>query len=589
MARRKLFGEGVPLGGATGDEPRRSPVSASRRLSDNWDDDESSLLENLDDANSFASDSFYQPSPVDEGRRSRTPPSSRPRRIPGTPSSSVHFAEHVEFSPAAESILTDRRASSETESVESVLMKVVEHLDQTAAPALEIFFKYDSDGSGTLSVAQLTSVLAELGLRIYQDDVRNLAKHIGVLSAGSVLDGEVLAIKGFLRALKQARNARRAEEEKAMAPAPEAAAAAPAPAPSTSETATKKDSPKSMRKIEENKEPTDEAVDGVQTTEEHLQQPDTESKKSIGLTERAERTAWAAATSRDGKPARPQSASRARPRTQEAELANTRRALDHYDTGCEHLDDGNWTAAEAELRRALTLQPNFPDCQRRLAALKRKQGEDAALNTRQSTLGFTPQIERKPHAIARGRVATPHGVNEPTISSSRKAVGTLVATGRVVPASAPAARRRRPTSPQTQGLEIEPPSTELGYRMEQLKEERGKEEVVQRLYDWELSKKARIEEAQQAAAPAFTPQPYASTRRREYDHVEFDESETGADLVDRCFEWSQNREEWLKVCWSNLAAFFNPAKFNHNHRHTGTHTIECTYMLARKLLLGLLW
>jgi transcription termination factor NusB len=112
--------------------------------------------------------------------------------------------------------------------------------------------------------------------------------------------------------------------------------------------------------------------------------------------------------------------------------------------------------------------------------------------------------------------------------------------------------------------------------MEQLKEERAKEEVVQRLYDWELSKKARIEEAQHAAAPAFTPQPYASARRSEYDHAELDEPEAGPDLADRCFEWSHNREEWLKVC-STLALLFQPA----------TCIYPCT--LACKLLLDSLW
>ena len=40
--------------------------------------------------------------------------------------------------------------------------------------------------------------------------------------------------------------------------------------------------------------------------------------------------------------------------------------------------------------------------------------------------------------------------------------------------------------------------------MEQLKAERGKEEVVQRLYNWESSKKARMEEAQQAAPDGET-------------------------------------------------------------------------------------
>jgi hypothetical protein len=100
--------------------------------------------------------------------------------------------------------------------------------------------------------------------------------------------------------------------------------------------------------------------------------------------------------------------------------------------------------------------------------------------------------------------------------------------------------------------------------MEQLKAERGKEEVVQRLYDWELSKKARIEEAQDAAAPPFTPQLYASTRRSEYDHAELDEADAGPGLVDRCFEWSHNREEWLKVCRSDSASL--------PHTHTTTTT-----------------
>ena len=565
-------------------EPQRNTASLPRRLSAEWDD-ESSLLEHSDDANSFASDSYYQRSQTaDVDRRSSSPSSSGARRAPYTPSSSVHFSERVEISPSAESILASPGVLSEPVSAESVLMKVVDHLDRTAAQALQTFYKYDSDGFGTLSVAQLTSVLAELGLHIELDDVHMLAQHMGVLSAGSVLDDEVLSIKGFLRALKQARNERRAAEENiapgketvAPAPAPEAAAAA-ATAPPPSKMRKASEPPTSAGELLETKETTDD----VHETQAQVQQPVPESKP----TERTERTAWAAATSRDGKLARPQSASRPRPRSQEAELANTRRALDHYETGCEHLDDGNWTAAEAELRRALTLQPNFPDCQRRLAALKRKQGEDAALNTRQSTLGFTPQIERKPHTIARGRLATPHVVNGPTISSSRKAVGNLVATGRVVPASAPASRRGRLGSPQTraadeQNLHNEPPTTEMGYRMEQLKAERGKEEVVQRLYDWELSKKARIEEAQDRAAPPFTPQLSASIRRSEYDHAELDEADAGPGLVDRCFEWSHSREEWIKVRRSDspsLATQQNPA--------TLARTNACTY--ASNLLLRL--
>jgi hypothetical protein len=547
VARRKLFGE-EPQRNAPLAESQGSP--ASRRLSAEWDDDDS-LLEYADDGSSFASGgSYYRRSPLDESRMSRTPPSAgsvsssrTPRSVPHTPGTAVRFADSVEFSPAAESVLSSPRPHSEPIPVGDLLTKVVAHLDQTAAHALKTFYKYDSDESGMLSVAQLASVLAELGLRVELEDVRALAEHMGVLSVGSVLDGEVLGIKAFLRALKQARNERRVtkvDTASATEPAP-----IPAPVLEAPQQPTAEEPPVSVE-AEKPASPAGEPA-GEQQVEEAEQE------------QQATRTAWAAATSRDGKPVRPQSASRARPRSQETVAAITRRALDHYDAGCEHLDDGNWTAAEAELRKALTLQPNFPDCQRRLAALKRKQGEDAALNVRQSTLGFTPQLERKPTSVvARARLATPHGVNGPTISSSRKAVGNLVATGRVVPASAPPARWREPGSPQRRAADEPTPhegpsTTVLGHRMEQLKVERGKEEVVQRLYNWESSKKTRMEEAQQAAAPAFTPQPYAATRRSEYDYAELGEPEGGADLVDRCFEWSHNREEWLKVRCSDIA------------------------------------
>ena len=136
------------------------------------------------------------------------------------------------------------------------------------------------------------------------------------------------------------------------------------------------------------------------------------------------------------------------------------------------------------------------------------------------------------------------------VSSSRKSVGSLVATGRVVPASAPSAGPRwaSAASPEREASgtpgpqRVATPSLRAERRMEQLKAERGKEEVVQRLHGWESSKKARIEEAQQAAAPTFvspqaiigqllvvihssiptgclwlqTPQAYAATRRSEY-------------------------------------------------------------------------
>ena len=194
-----------------------------------------------------------------------------------------------------------------------------------------------------------------------------------------------------------------------------------------------------------------------------------------------------------------------RPRSQETAEVATRQALKHYDLACEHLADENWTAAEAQLRKALRLQPSFPDCQRRLAALKRQQGEEAAAGTRSASLGLTPKVEQSLPVATLGRLATPAGLTRPA-ASARKA------TGRVVPATAPAARRR-PRSPRSE-IPAGPAPTLLSHRMEQLKEQRAKEEVVKRLYGWEESKQAKIEQRKRSAAPSFTPQPYAVTRNR---------------------------------------------------------------------------
>ena len=541
VARRKLFGEAEqqqpqPQPAEKPLQLRRSPQAdssalASRRLSSEWDDE----YDDYGDR-SFGSDSYGR-SPLDD---SQTPPSAGSggrRGVPRTPGS-VRFTDPIAFSPQTEEILAGGRARTEARPVDELLINVVEHLDQTAAHALKTFYKYDSDKSGTLSVVQLADVLAELGLRVELDEAQALVEHMGVLSSGSVLDGEVLAIKAFLKGLKHARN----DMQRAAAAQAAAAQAVAEPEVMTAEQAAAV--------------AVTTAVDAVTAAARRSPTPPpAEDQQEPGSPVGRPSTAWEAATTRDGTPFRPRSAGRdARPRSQEMMEATTRRALDHYDAGCAHLDDGNWVGAEAELRKALTLQPNFPDCQRRLAALKRQQGEDAALSTK-SSLGFTPQIERKappPSVVARATLRTPHGVNGPTVSSSRKSVGNLVATGRVVPASAPAgARWATAASPEredpTPGKRVATPSLRAERRMEQLKAERGKEEVVQRLYGWESSKKVRIEEAQQAAAPTFTPQAYAATRRSEYyEHENEHYSESGK-LVDRCYEWSQNREEWLKA------------------------------------------
>jgi len=214
-----------------------------------------------------------------------TPPSaaSATRRTPLTPSS-VRFADDVEFSPAA----TDD-ADEGGEAPEELLVTVVEHLDHTRADALNTFYRYDSAGSGALSVAQLCAVLRELGLRVDQGEVRSLVEHMGLLSGEQ---RNSVAIKGFLKGLKHARNqrARAAAEAEAEAEVQAAAAEAAANERRRAESdALAAEAPQLSAELGKLDEEGEEGEEG----------------------EAGPVSAWSAATNRDGMRVRPRSAGRA--------------------------------------------------------------------------------------------------------------------------------------------------------------------------------------------------------------------------------------------------------------------------------------
>jgi len=209
-----------------------------------------------------------------------TPPSaaSATRRTPLTPSS-VRFADDVEFSPADD-------ADEGSAAPEELLVTVVEHLDHTRADALNTFYRYDSAGSGALSVAQLCAVLRELGLRVDQGEVRSLVEHMGLLSGEQ---RNSVAIKGFLKGLKHARNQRARAAAEAEAEAEVQAAAAEAAA-------------NERRRAESDAL----AAEAAQLSAE-LGKLEEEGEEG----EAGPVSAWSAATNRDGMRVRPRSAGRA--------------------------------------------------------------------------------------------------------------------------------------------------------------------------------------------------------------------------------------------------------------------------------------
>jgi hypothetical protein len=84
--------------------------------------------------------------------------------------------------------------------------------------------------------------------------------------------------------------------------------------------------------------------------------------------------------------------------------------------------------------------------------------------------------------------------------------------------------------------------------MASFKEQLGRSQpVVERLYDWEESKRQRESERRARHTPSFTPQlprssgAFSSPARERAAQG----SDWPVDAVDRCFEWQHNREAWL--------------------------------------------
>ena len=417
-----------------------------------------------------------------------------------------------------------------------VVQHLISHLDGIQTEVLgSVYGKY---GAGQLDAAKLRGVMGELGFEATEQEAGQVLLFVDTDGRGSA------SIKDLLKSLKCERQA----GQKAAAMHPTNASGPSNHAAQPGAPAGPEGLVPSPGKGHGNGEhqwfpgagelPQGNGPQGVKSDHRPAENGAVSNAPSAGALHRVRlrspvrpKSSWGAAVDRSGKrvPAStvpPASSSGlgspARSRRRRPSAAQTAQALGLFDTGCQYMQANRLLEAERDFRKALVSKPEFPECQRRLAVVKRRQATARA--EAHGSFGLTPVG------------LTPVG----TGGRARTGAGPWTAGGLTthdeLDSVVPGMQARGTGTPGR----VEPASITA------FKERHASQDLVSRLYGWQDARDEKLAEKLESMTPSFTPNQHElhselylpdPTRG---DEVSYDERQS---LVDRCYQWQRNRDE----------------------------------------------